>query len=130
MYRNIKTFETACEAEGVDPISALPYPMPDGHDQEAINAFAQLIIIHRAINRDESGQAFLPKWNNHNEKKFVSWFYMDAEGKAKGFGFLNAFNVGTFTRVGSHQVFRTRKRARHAATYFLPIYRAFMMFEK
>lgn len=62
-YRNIKTYEDACEALGIKPISRLLVEYEDGMKEEVMDiahiAYIKLCTIARAINNDKDFPRFV-----------------------------------------------------------------------
>ena len=68
-YRNIKTFEDACEHLGINPDN-LPNTSHLEFDlAKPIIAHYKLIIIFKAVNN-----GWTPDWTNPNEYKYFPWF--------------------------------------------------------
>jgi hypothetical protein len=114
-WTSIKTFEQACEIQGVDPESIFPYKTPKNGDELSLNAHAKLIVIARAINHNVE-----PNWDDQNEYKYYPYFDMRS-----GVGFSLSFCGYCYssTYVGSRLSFRTREKAEYAGKQFLEIYK-------
>jgi hypothetical protein len=71
----VKTFEDACEVLGIRPEDVLHSAHSDYLETEidAINAFAKLTVIVRALN-----EGWKPDWNNSSEYKYYPWFNMES----------------------------------------------------
>ncbi|MGB4775721.1 MAG: hypothetical protein WBP45_11140 [Daejeonella sp.] len=125
----IKTYEDACQVEGVDPVKSLPYPSPQSDDEKAINGVAKMFRIGRVLN-----EGWQPDWNNDNEYKYYSWFdmetYPDQVGSGAGFSSYDYGCDGSGTIVGSRLCFKSRELAEYAGKQFLSIYREYMVIEK
>lgn len=111
----IKTFNDACEALGLDPDKQLPEQVL-GPDGEALNAYAMMFIIARALN-----EGWKPDWNNSGQYKYYPWFDMRA-----GSGFSDSFCDGSITNtaVGSRLCFKSRELAEYAGTQFVELYKS------
>lgn len=121
LYKNwqeIQSFESACEADGVDPIKFVKDLEQKGDTPDEI-AYKKLKLIIKVIN-----QKWTPDYNNGNQQKW--WPYFNCKS---GFGFSSAFTyyVGTVTTLGSRLVLETEKKAIHMGTYFLTEYKQFLM---
>ena len=117
-WKDIKSFEDACQDQGVEPEEVIPFAVATTADQKSINAYAKLIVICRAINENKE-----PNWDDSNEYKYYPYFDMRS-----GSGFSNARydRWGASASVGSRLSFRTREKAEYAGTQFLDIYKEFM----
>jgi hypothetical protein len=120
----VKSFEDACQLQGLDAAVEIPFAEPKNDRQKALNAFAKLAIITPALNED-----WVPNWDNRNEYKYSPWFDMRSEsagGSGLGFSFCDfAFDL-SHTYVGSRLVFKSRELARYAGTQFVQIYKDMM----
>jgi hypothetical protein len=69
----IISFEDACKALKLEQ-TCLPdvSPFPKGH-QQAIIAYAKLIIIAQSLN-----EGWSPNWNDTNQLKYYPWFEIEA----------------------------------------------------
>jgi len=110
----IKTFEDACKALGIDNYKELP------DDEKSVNAYRKLIIIIRALN-----EGWQPDWENSNEYKYYPWFKMKS-----GFGFSVTYFVYsrtvTYAGVGSRLCFKTSELAEYAGKQFENIYKDYL----
>lgn len=74
-FHNIKTYEDACEALGVRPISRLLIEYGDGQKEEVIDiahiAYIKLCTIARALNNDPDFPRF-----TKDEYRYTPWFYL------------------------------------------------------
>lgn len=74
-YHNIKTYEDACDALGVKPISRLLVENEDGHKEEVDDiaqiAYMKLCTIARALNNDPDFPRF-----TENEYRYAPWYYL------------------------------------------------------
>jgi hypothetical protein len=109
---DVKTFEDACETEGIDPTDR-KFTQGDPDDI----AYQKLKVIKRAINP----KGWTADWNNSNQRKWSPWFYMDKPG----FRFYVAYYDITFTitSCGSRLCFSSEELATYAANQFLDIYK-------
>lgn len=74
-FHNIKTYEDACEALGIKPISRLLIEDEDGHKEEMTDiahiAYMKLCTISRALNNDPEFPRF-----TENEYRWFPWYYL------------------------------------------------------
>lgn len=118
----IKTFEDACKALKLDPVTVLPSVdnIPNG---KAILAAATLFIIAQALNGD-----WKPDWNNDDEYKYYPWFDMEKDSNnPSGFRLFGVDYYYSISDVGSRLCFQTRELAEYAGTQFVEIYRDLMV---
>lgn len=129
-YKNLKTFEAACEVEGLDPRTVIPsflcYPEKD---RKAMIAHAKLIIIVRAANRiANDGKEWTPDWNDYNQWKYEAWFDMeDNEDGSSGFRFYDYDVWVTDSGVGSRLCFISRGVCEHVAEQFVDLYKDYLL---
>lgn len=116
----VKTFEEACQVEGIEPDSVLPYKIPGSADQESINAYAKLIVIIRVLN-----DGWLPDWNSFDQYKYYPWFETDDSGF--GLSYYDCDLWYTSTNAGSRLCFSNRDLAKYAGKQFIDIYTKFML---
>jgi hypothetical protein len=112
-YTDIKTFEDACEDQGVTPEQVI-----SANDTPDETAYKKLKVVSRAINGD-----WKPDWDNSNQKKWYPWFNLSS-----GLGFSDA--VYDFDRtaasVGSRLCFESEGKAKYAGNQFLDLYKLFL----
>lgn len=74
-FHNIKTYEDACEALGIKPVSRLLIEYGDGQKEEVIDiahiAYVKLSTIARALNNDPDFPRF-----TKDEYRYTPWFYI------------------------------------------------------
>jgi hypothetical protein len=111
----IKSYEDACEDQGIAPGSDLPYPGKDHY----LNDYQKMVTIAKSLN-----EGWTPDWSNGREYKYYPWF----EWKGAGFGFSSSYSffVGTGTSVGSRLCFKSRELAVYAGKQFQDLYNQFM----
>ncbi|KAF0194121.1 MAG: hypothetical protein FD166_3579 [Bacteroidetes bacterium] len=122
----IKTFEEACQALGIDPAKPLvdASGMPEKH-RKAIEAHAKLVVIAEALN-----DGWQPDWSDEDQYKYFPWFEVEAtEENRAGSGFSYTYYVisFTFTNVGSRLCYATSALARYAGETFADLYREYML---
>jgi hypothetical protein len=110
----IKTFEDACEHQGVNVDEFY-----SGCKNLTIDeiAYKKLKIIAKALNENKE-----PDWNNSNEGKYYPYFDMRS---TSGFGFSGAHcgDWRAYTYCGSRLSFRSSKLAEYAGSQFTSIYK-------
>lgn len=128
----LKTWKSICKAKGIDPIKSLPFQNRSTEEgvndtEEGVNAFFKLSTIREVLNNGEDAD-----WSS-GEAKWFPWPNVVADKKKpSGFG-LSYYDYGrthSFTSVGSRLSFNRREKARHAFTYFQPVYEKFMLITK
>ena len=126
-YTDLKTFEDACKAEGLDPKKVLPdftcYPE---QDQKALEAHAKLVIIVRAANKlANDGETWTPDFSNWNQNKYEPWFDLE-----KGSSCLRYYDYDywcAFTYVGSRLCFISREVCEYVANQFIDLYKDYFL---
>jgi hypothetical protein len=83
-WRDIDSFEKACEVNGVDPKEVLPYSKAKTPKQEWLNALAMMDEIVHAINPD-----FIPDYSNSSQYKWYAWFEYKPSNSGFRFGGSN-----------------------------------------
>jgi hypothetical protein len=120
-YKKITSFETACEAEGIDPKLLPDVSMLPEQFRKPIIAGYILMVAFKAINQD-----WKPDWSNWNENKYFPWFRV----LSSGFGFsgtdYNCANADAY--VGSRLCTNSSEKALHIAKYFEAEYKDFMLY--
>lgn len=110
----VKTFEDACEIEGIDPESVI-----DINDSIDEIAYKKLKIIIRALN-----QGFVFDWTDSNQYKYYPYFRANSSGF--GFAYNDCDRWDTVTLVGSRLAFKSRELAEYAGKQFIDLYNDFM----
>lgn len=111
-YRDIKTFEDACSAIGIEWIE------PDSLPNDVV-AYMKLRIICQALNGG--------KWTDYSdtdEAKYYPWF--NAAGSGVGFSCFAYVSDSSHSCVGSRLVFSTSQMAKYAGNQFLDIYNQYI----
>lgn len=94
----------------------LPYPNPENHDEEYIDA--QFMMMH-IIRKNRSKK---PDFNNFNENKYCPYFDMNT---CSGSGYITWYSI---TDVGSRLCFPDDKKLMYEVVVeFLPIYEKIMI---
>lgn len=76
-------------------------------------------LIAKSLN-----EGWTPDWNDHNQYKYVPWFYM---GGSSGFRYDDCANWGSNSVVGSRLCFKSSKLAEYAGKQFTEVYKQFML---
>lgn len=116
-FRDIKTFEDACEVLELDPTEL--FSEIDTLDEIA---YKKLKVIVKAIN-----QGWSPEWNNSNQRKWHPWFNLSS-----GFGFsFSGYHYGrTSTYFGSRLCFESEEKSNYAANQFIQLYEDLLTIKK
>lgn len=114
-FKDIKTFEDACEELGIDD----PESLFTGNDTPDEIAYKKLKVVVKAIN-----QGWVPDWGNTNERNWWPWFNLSS-----GFGFSHSGYVYGYANayVGSRLCFESEAKSNYAATQFIDLYKQFLM---
>lgn len=119
-YRNIKSFEDACQKEGVT--TDLPQ-LTDGCQEllKPIVSIYKLMVIFKAVNHD-----WTPDWNNNNQPKWSPWFWVGSSGA--GFSFSNAHYGCGDSDLGSRLCCETSDQLRYIMDTFEEEFKEFMLY--
>lgn len=109
-YKEIKSYEDACKALGLKPVSNEVFNM-FGQDAKTMAAYHKLAVITRAINGD-----WQPDWSNGREPKYEPYIYTNSAGLASAY--TNYAPSLTNTYIGSRLCFRDNERAKFAVKTF------------
>lgn len=120
MYTNIKTFEDACKAIGVNP-EHLPEVgnLPSDLGEYIVNMY-KLSIINQAINGE-----WRANFGDWDQEKWFPWFRIKeghVSGSAGGFSFVACHDVFTGTDVGARLAYETEEQAEYAGRTFTDLY--------
>ena len=115
-YKKIKSYEAACKALGLKPISDEVFNAFQKEDRKTTAAYHKLAVITRAIN-----EGWQPDWSNSEERKYEPYMYTNSAGLA----YADAYYApsDTDTSVGSRLCFRDYKRATFAVETFGELYK-------
>lgn len=119
-YKKIKSYEAACKALGLKPISDEVFNAFQKEDRKTMAAYHKLAVITRAIN-----EGWQPDWSNRDERKYEPYMYTNNAGLASA-NSLNAPSY-THTRIGSRLCFRDYERATFAVNTFKELYTAYFL---
>lgn len=129
MENNLPTsWEEICQIKGIDPNHLPDVSLyPDNHKLAAIATFKWYHILDVLNTDTETKELWKPDWANWNERKYINWFDMSAEGEVAGFGFFDTLYDSTRTDASSHLYFKDKETAIHAKNHFFPILRDIMV---
>ena len=115
-YKKIKSYEAACKALGLKPISDEVFNAFQKEDRKTMAAYHKLAVITRAIN-----EGWQPDWSNREERKYEPYMYTNSAGLACA----SASNAPSYTdaRIGSRLCFRDYERATFAVDTFGELYK-------
>lgn len=117
----VKTFEDACAELGINTgdIVKLSVISELSGDAKSIGAYAQLIIITRALN-----EGWEPDWSNGDQPKYFPYF--EANKAGSGFSYDDCDLWYAYSAVGSRLCFKTAELAKYAGEHFIEIYNEFL----
>jgi hypothetical protein len=115
-YKKIKSYEAACKALGLKPISDEVFNAFQKEDRKTMAAYHKLAVITRAIN-----EGWQPDWSNRDERKYEPYMYTNTAGLA--FASTNSAPSNTYTYIGSRLCFRDYERATFAVETFGELYK-------
>ena len=97
-YKKIKSYEAACKALGLKPISDEVFNAFQKEDRKTMAAYHKLAVITRAIN-----EGWQPDWSNRDERKYEPYMYTNSAGLACA----NAYGAPSYTHtsIGSRLCF-------------------------
>ena len=75
-YKKITSYEAACKAVGLQPVSDAVFTA-FGEDAKTMAAYHKLCVITRAIN-----EGWQPDWSNSDERKYEPFMYTNSAGLA------------------------------------------------
>lgn len=123
-FTEIKTYEDACKALGIEPTVPDFSMMPQKH-QKALAAHSKLIIIAEAVN-----QGWTPNWSDTDEYKYELFPDIE-EDSSKPSGFGLSFDVCdgwiAYTGVGSRLCFQSREKAKHTFETFKELFEDYLL---
>lgn len=119
-YTQIKSFEDACTATGINPQALPDVSMLPTDVGEYLLSIYKLSVIAKAINGD-----WVADFGNHDQRKYYPWFYSE-EGYKPGSGGGFSCDVHdyalTLTSVGARLSFETWEKAKYAGRTFIDLY--------
>ncbi|MEM8564917.1 MAG: hypothetical protein AAGF85_00555 [Bacteroidota bacterium] len=122
----LKTFEDACQVEGLDPEKVIPdFSVYPEEDREAMAAHAKLVIIAKAANRlANEMQPWSPNWDNGKWDKYYPWFVL---GGSSGFRYGGYDYWYSYSFVGSRLCFLSYKVAEYVGNQFIDLYKQYFV---
>lgn len=118
-YKKIKSYEAACKALGLKPISDEVFNAFQKEDRKTMAAYHKLAVITRAIN-----EGWQPDWSNRDERKYEPYMYTNSAGLACAN--TNYAPSDASTAVGSRLCFRDYERATFAVETFGELYKDYL----
>ena len=115
-YKKIKSYEAACKALGLKPISDEVFNAFQKEDRKTMAAYHKLAVITRAIN-----EGWQPDWSNRDERKYEPFMYTNSAGLACATTYYAPSASGT--SIGSRLCFRDYERATFAVETFGELYK-------
>lgn len=117
-YKKITSYETACKALGIKPLSDEVFNALPKAERENVKAYHKLTVITRAIN-----EGWYPDFSNRREDKYEPYMYINSAGlAAAASGSAPSY---TIAGVGSRLCFSDYERATYAVTTFKDLYQAY-----
>lgn len=115
-YKKIKSYEAACKALGLKPISYEVFNAFQKEDRKTMAAYHKLAVITRAIN-----EGWQPDWSNREERKYEPYMYTNSAELA----FATTANAPSLTsaHLGSRLCFCDYERAMFAVETFGELYK-------
>jgi hypothetical protein len=114
-FEQITTWGMVCQVTGED---SLADKFHTGTEDE--KAYQRLKVIVKALNP----KGWVADWNNSSQPKWGNWFWMNNPG----FRFYGTYfdYAAAYATGGSRLCFSEKKRAEHAAKYFLDVYKSWL----
>lgn len=113
----IRSFSDACAVLGLEPSEVVPHVNPTTSEKRAVNAYAKLLIIAKALQEDWEAD-----YTDRNQAKWWCWFEFKA-----GVGFVVGDTVYghsySGTDVGSRLCMPTAELARYFGEQFIDLHR-------
>lgn len=122
---DIKSFEDACKALGIDPVTSIPdVSNTPEHLREAVTGHYKMMIVAEAING-----TWKPNWND-GSWKYWPWFEVVAD-ETRPSGSRLSYDVydGGYsdTTVGSRLCFKDSETAEYVGRQFAGLYETFFL---
>jgi len=122
-YKEIKSYEDACKALSVAPISEQAFNAFPKSDRANLMAYYKLTVITRAIN-----DGWQPNWNDRNEDKYEPYYFTNSAGLS--YALARRVPSYTIAYIGSRLCFRDYDRVLYAVHTFDDLYKAYFFPEK
>lgn len=114
-WEKCTSYEEVCKIEGVDPEKHRPYPNPQTPEDELTNAFRELVLAQKVINRLDDN--YKPIYgDSKNPKVYV---IVDMRGGVC-FSYTHDGYTNAHADVGSRFVFSCDEIAQFFAKHFMP----------
>ncbi len=111
----IKTFDDACEIEGLDSVALVKKWKSQGDTGDEI-AYKKLKIIVKVLN-----EGWIAEMHNTSQYKFYPYFNLSGSG----FSFSDTYNWDSYTLAGTRLCFRNSELAEYAGKTFIAEYKEF-----
>ncbi|GHE35088.1 hypothetical protein [Sphingobacterium griseoflavum] len=118
-FKDIKTFEDACDSQGIDPKAFAEARKSLSADTYA---YEQLKVISKALNGGEHMD-----YTDEDVYKYYPWF--NSVGSSAGFSFDDFGCDASASFVGSRLVYPTREIAKYVGQTHIDIYRDLMVID-
>lgn len=112
VLERIKTYEDACEDQGITPLDQTDFLFLPDIDQKHAFAAHKINTIIRSLN-----EGWVPDWNNSSEYKYYVWYKW--AGSGSGFTCVGYDCGCAYSIVGSRLHFKTRELAQYFAKTFI-----------
>jgi len=122
-YKEIKSYEDACKALGVAPISEQAFNAFPKSDRANLMAYYKLTVITRAIN-----DGWQPNWSDRDEEKYEPYYFTNSAGLSSAP--THPVPTNAYAPIGSRLCFRDYDRVLYAVHTFDDLYKAYFFPEK
>lgn len=112
ILERIKTYEDACEDQGITPLDLSDFLFLPEIDQKHSFAAHKVNTIIRSLN-----EGWTPDFNNSSEPKYYVWYKW--AGSGSGFSSYGCGYDHVLSDVGARLHFKTRELAQYFATQFI-----------
>lgn len=110
VMERIKTYEDACEDQGITPLDQTDFLFLPEIDQKHAFAAHRINTIIRSLN-----EGWVPDWTNTNQPKYYIWY----AGSGSRFSYYGYFCVFDDSCVGSRLHFKSRELAEYFGKTFI-----------
>ncbi|MDP1810581.1 MAG: hypothetical protein Q8K66_04170 [Sediminibacterium sp.] len=112
VFERIQSWNDVYEDHGLNPATALPYPIPSNEAQVWLNTVEKIRLLFESLN-----EGWKPNYDDANECKYWPAY---KKTKGAGFGFSRTIThwAYTITLAGSRLVLKTEALVLHAVKYF------------
>jgi hypothetical protein len=119
-YKKIKSYETACKALGIEPLSDEVFNAFPKEERKNVKAYHQLTVITRAIN-----EGWEPDFSNREQRKYEPYMYVNNAGLAYAYTAYTPSDA--YAAIGSRLCFSDYERATFAVNTFKELYTAYFL---